>query len=183
MKFKIIILIMFIIIFLIISGCSNNNINSNTNKSSSEVGIESHSNYGAKGASQIEDPTLEQILIFSIQDEFFARSEYEYIINELGAKNPFSNIIKAEEKHINMLKPLFEKYNIEIPQDNSYDHIVYPKTITEALEMGVNAEINNIEMYEKFLSQKIPDDIRVVFEKLMNASKNHLEAFNRNLNR
>lgn len=36
-------------------------------------------------------------------------------------------------------------------------------------------------MYEKFLAQDIPDDIREVFEELMNASKNHLEAFKRRL--
>jgi rubrerythrin len=69
-----------------------------------------------------------------------------------------------------MLKPLFEEYNTEIPQDNSSDYIVYPETITEGLETGVIAEINNIAMYEKFLTQDIPDDIREVFEELMNAS-------------
>lgn len=84
------------------------------------------------------------MLVFAIQDEYLARSEYEHIINELGAQTPFTNIIKAEVKHIDMLKPLFEEYTIEIPQDNSSDYIVYPETITEGLETGVTAEINNI---------------------------------------
>jgi len=179
MKSRIIILTLLIAILLIIPACKNGG----TDIQSSNTDTQSTSSFGSEGSIQIEDPTLEQMLIFAIQDEFFARREYDYIINELGAKNPFTNIIKAEEQHISALKPLFDKYEITLPQDNSSEYIIYPETITEALETCVNAEINNIAMYEKFLSKELPDEVRTVFESLMNASKNHLDAFNRNLNK
>ena len=52
-----------------------------------------------------------------------------------------------------------------------------PATLNEANQIGVDAEINNIAMYEKFLEQELPDDVRTVFEKLKDASENHLAAF------
>jgi hypothetical protein len=183
LKTKKSLLIALIIISILISACSNNITSSNNDVPPSNTISEDHFSFGAEGASKIENPTSEQMLIFAIQDEYLARTEYDHIINEFGAQTPFTNIIKAEVKHIDMLKLLFEEYNTDIPQDNSSDYIVYPKTITEGLETGVTAEINNIAMYEKFLAQNISDDIREVFEKLMNASKNHLEAFKRKLDR
>ena len=179
MKFKMIIPLLLIAILIIIPACKSKS----TDIQSSDTVTQSASSFGSEGSMQIQDPTLEQMLIFSIQDEFLARREYDYIINELGAQNPFTNIIKAEEQHISALKPLFDKYGYKVPQDNSSEYIVYPETIAEALETCVNAEINNIAMYEKFMSKEIPDDVRTVFESLMNASKNHLEAFSKNLNK
>ena len=40
-------------------------------------------------------------------------------------------------------------------------------------------EIENIAMYERFLQQELPKDVRQVFESLKNASENHLRAFRR----
>ena len=58
-----------------------------------------------------------------------------------------------------------------------------PENIKTALEIGVQAELDNIAMYEAFLEEDLPEDVRDVFERLMAASKNHLEAFRRGLQR
>jgi hypothetical protein len=139
--------------------------------------------FGAKGAQQSSDPTLEQMLTYAIQDEYLARAEYRFIINEYGSVRPFSNIIQAEEQHINMLVPLFTTYGFAVPEDNAEEHIVVPKDLKEALETGVQAEIDNIGMYETFLNKSLPDDVRDVFERLKNASGNHLQAFRNALSR
>jgi hypothetical protein len=139
--------------------------------------------FGAKGAQQSSDPTLEQMLTYAIQDEYLARAEYRFIINKYGSIRPFSNIIQAEEQHINMLVPLFTKYGFAVPEDNAAEHIVVPKDLKEALETGVQAEIDNIGMYETFLNRPLPDDVRDVFERLKNASGNHLQAFRNALSR
>lgn len=139
--------------------------------------------YGAKGAEQANELTLEQMLVFAIQDEYLAHAEYEYIINKYGSTRPFSNIIKAEETHIDMLKPLLEKYGFKVPEDTGKDHILIPKDLKNAFETGVQAEIDNIAMYEKFLSQKLPDDVKSVFQSLKNASENHLRAFRNGLSK
>lgn len=139
--------------------------------------------FGSAGALANDDASIEQMLIYAIQDEYAARAEYEYLIEELGAGAPFTNIIKAEVTHIEMLVPLFSAYELEVPEDTSSEHLLPAKTITEALETGVIAEINNIDMYNLFLEQDLPDDIIEVFTSLRDASENHLQAFQRKLDR
>lgn len=149
----------------------------------SEAVINENPGYGATGSFENSDFSLEQMLVYAIQDEFLARAEYDYLITELNAGNPFTNIIKAEETHISILIPLFEKYDFETPEDTSAEHLIPATSITEALETGVLAEVNNIAMYELFLETDLPDDVRAVFIELRDGSENHLAAFERKLSR
>ena len=104
-------------------------------------------------------------------------------MSKYGEQKPFSNIIKAEEKHISDLKELFSKYNIPVPEDKSKDYVSIPESLNEAYKAGVKAEIDNIDMYEKFLKQDIPQDIKDTFTALRDASKSHLNAFEKNSNK
>ena len=140
-------------------------------------------NYGAEGAKSVEDYSLEDMLTYAIQDEYLARAEYEAIMNEYGEQRPFSNIIQAEETHIEELLPLFEEHGIEVPQDNAREHVVVPESVEEAFTTGVKAEEDNINMYEKFLQKDIPEDVAEVFAQLKKGSENHLAAFQRGLKR
>lgn len=139
--------------------------------------------FGAKGAEEATNPSIQQMLTYAIQDEYLARAEYELIIDKYGSIRPFSNIIKSEETHIDMLIPLFKTHGFPVPENTAAEHAVLPKDIKEALEIGVQAEIENIAMYEKFLGMELPDDVRVVFERLKKASGNHLRAFQNGLKR
>ncbi len=143
----------------------------------------SAADFGARGALKADDLTLSDMLTFAIQDEYLARAEYAQIIQEYGPIRPFIKIVKAEERHISYLSPLFEKYGYNVPEDSANDHVVIPQDIKTSLEIGVNAEIENIAMYESFLEKDLPEDVRVVFEKLQAASENHLRAFNNGLRR
>ena len=170
-------------ITFIMSGCLEQKQSETTPAKIQETLSSNSSNFGAAGASQEKQLTLEKMLTYAIQDEFLARAEYEHIINKYGDVKPFSNIIKAEESHIEMLKPLFSKYNFPIPVDNAKDHLITPTDIKESLKTGVQAEIDNIAMYERFLKEPLEADVKSVFTELLNASKNHLDAFQKNLNK
>lgn len=125
--------------------------------------------------------TLEEMLTYALQDEYAAEAEYIAIQEAFGVDNPFANIMRAEVTHQNELLPLFEAYGIAVPENTAADHVVIPATLQETYEIGVEAEIKNIAMYETFLAQDgLPEDVAAVFTSLMNASKNHLEAFTRN---
>ena len=137
--------------------------------------------FGAKGAEADAELTLNEMLIYAIQDEYLARAEYELIMSKHGTVRPFSNIIKAEERHIEWVKELLESHDYEIPADTAADYVVLPPDLKNAVETGVQAEIDNIAMYEKFLSKELPEDVRDVFEELKSASENHLRAFKNNL--
>lgn len=137
--------------------------------------------YGSTGALQATDYTLEDMLLYAIQDEYAARAEYDYILNTFDVTKPFSNIINSEETHISMLIPLFEAYGIELPEDTAEDHLITIESLEETFAIGVIAEINNIAMYNIFLeSEELPEDVYDVFVKLRDASENHLAAFEKN---
>lgn len=186
MKNKIYILIALIIALGLFAGCSVSQDNTKITslaitESAQPSDIDTEPGYGAVGSFENPESELEQMLVYAIQDEYLAKAEYEHLINELDAGTPFTNIIKAEENHISMLVPLFETYGFEVPEDTSADHIISVGSITQALEAGVQAEIDNIAMYENFLETDIPDDVRTIFIQLRDASKSHLTAFERKL--
>ena len=84
---------------------------------------------------------------------------------------------RRKKPHIAELKALYEVYGYDLPEDNASEYAVLPDSIDEALAIGVTAEENNIAMYEMFLKQDLPEDIKAVFIELRDASENHLAAF------
>jgi len=137
--------------------------------------------YGSTGALADEDLTLADMLTYAIQDEYLAHAEYVYIIDTFGSVRPFTNIIRAEEEHISQLIPLFTAYGIAVPEDTGSDYVGAVSSLTAAYQAGEAAEISNIAMYDAFLAQDLPDDVRIVFENLRDASENHLAAFRNHL--
>ena len=166
MKRNIVSLIILFILVMSIDSCAENVSN-----------IENQDTYGAKASKEDSDLELIEMLIYAIQDEYLANKEYELIMNKYGTQRPFSNIKKAEERHISMLKEVLFKNGIDIPKDDSSEYVKLPNSIDEAYRLGVEAEIENIAMYERFLQQELTVDARRAFEALKNASENHLRAF------
>ena len=139
--------------------------------------------FGAKGAEGKTALNVEQMLTYAIQDEYLARAEYELIIEEYGSIRPFTNIMAAEERHIEWVTELFDDYGYRLPKDTAHMYVMLPKDLKSSFETGVQAEIDNIGMYESFLQEDLPEDVRDLFERLQQASENHLRAFRNNLNR
>lgn len=137
--------------------------------------------YGSEGALGDDALTLADMLTYAIQDEYLAYAEYDQILSDFGSVRPFTNIIRAESTHIEALLPLFTAYGITAPADEGADRAVSVTALTDAFQAGVTAEVNNIAMYETFLDQNLPDNVRTVFESLMRASENHLRAFQNQL--
>ena len=108
-----------------------------------------------------------------------AEAEYAAIIEAFGVSNPFTNIIKAEVTHQDAVIGLYEARGMEVPEFEADEHVVLPDTLSEIYAIGIQAEINNIAMYDKFLQQDLDDDVRAVFEALRDGSVNHQAAFER----
>ena len=137
--------------------------------------------YGAVGALADNNLTMEEMFTYAIQDEYLAHGEYAYVLETFGDQAPFNNIVSAEAQHITEMTVLFEKYNLAVPADESADHIQRAADVREALDNCAAGEVDNIAMYNKFLEQDIPDDVRATFTALRNASEGHLQAFNKSL--
>jgi hypothetical protein len=133
--------------------------------------------YGYSAAIIDTNYTLEEMLDYAIQDEFVAQAEYNAIIGKLGSVRPFSNIVRAESTHINLLLPLFKTYGYTVPTNEAASFVTVPTSLTESYAIGIAAEKNNIAMYQAFIKEDLPADVQIVFERLLAASENHLKAF------
>jgi len=129
-----------------------------------------------------EDVNVSDILKAAIEDEYMARATYELIIEKFDVQRPFTNLVKAEENHINELLPLLETYGVVLEDKDYKATITLPETLSEVIALGITAEENNIKLYEEFLNKDLPDDVKAVFENLLNASNRHLNAFMRQEN-
>lgn len=124
---------------------------------------------------------LEKALVEALEDEYKARATYRSVISQFGEIRPFINIVESEERHIQALVSLFQKYEISIPADNYADRVKVPASVEEACQNGVQAEIENGEMYQRLLALTSEySDVQRVFLNLQRASQeNHLPAFQR----
>lgn len=120
---------------------------------------------------------LESMFTVLIKDEYRARAEYQAIIDEFGAQTPFTSLVRAETMHINALTRLFEVYGLDVPSDDGSKSAVVPDSLEEAYAIGVDAEKNNIALYDKYLDQDLPTNVERVFTNLQKASENHLATF------
>lgn len=137
--------------------------------------------YGSSAVVENQTYSLEQMLTYAIEDEYLAKARYTIDIEKFGNHRPFSRILEAEKRHISLLEPLFVRNNVPIPEDKAAQYVVIPDSLLAAMKAGVTGEQNNIHMYEIFLKQQLPDDVRVTFTLLRDAAQNHLKAFERNV--
>lgn len=124
---------------------------------------------------------LIEILTEAIEDEYKARATYRRVLEKFGDVRPFSNIVEAEQRHIDTLLVLFTEYGLRVPEDNWPDRVETPATLLAACQAGVAAEIDNAAMYDRLLaaSGDFPD-VQSVLHNLQRASReNHLPAFQR----
>lgn len=139
--------------------------------------------YGAKGALADKNLTINDMLMYAVQDEYLAHGEYLAIVDKFGSQKPYTNIISAEETHLAYLKEVYLAYGLDFPADESAGHIVVPANLLEAAETGVQAEIDNIAMYELFLTYDLPENVFEVFSALKSGSDSHLRAFQKQVDR
>jgi len=117
-------------------------------------------------------------LLEALDDEYMAWATYDRVISDFGEVRPFINIRDAEERHIQALCSLFISYEIPIPENTWPGRIARYKTLHQACEAGIAAEIKNGQMYERLLATTDKEDILAVLRNLQGASQQrHLAAF------
>lgn len=139
----------------------------------------------------------EDNLKFMREEEKLARDFYQTMYDKWGLR-PFYNISRSEQKHMDAIKSMLERYSITDPVKNSdrgvfedanlkslYSALIEQgnKSEIEALKSG--AEIEEIDIQDLIDAIKSTDneDLKFVYGNLLRASENHLRAFTRNLSR
>jgi rubrerythrin len=134
-----------------------------------------------KSGQEAPELSLGQVLTEALDDERKARATYEAVLARFGEVRPFSNIVQAEQRHEEHLLPLFERYDVAVPEDPwKAESIEIPASINESCRMAVDAEKSNVAMYDVLLASVTQDDVRGTLEMLRARSlERHLPAFER----
>ena len=128
----------------------------------------------------MKKPTLAEILNEALMDEYKARDSYQKIIETFGSVRPFINIVKAEQTHIELLLPLYEKHAVPLPVEPDPNRVSVPESLLAACQMGVEAELANVAMYDSLIAATDLPDVVDVLQRLQAASRDHhLPAFQR----
>lgn len=120
------------------------------------------------------------MVLEALNDEYKARAFYRLVIKTFGLIQPFVNIVEAEDTHARALEGLCARYGIPLPADD-WDRTLQPPTsVLEACQTGVEGEIENIAMYDRFLKSTESPDVKALFQRLQARSRDaHLPAFQR----
>ncbi|OIR02003.1 hypothetical protein GALL_158610 [mine drainage metagenome] len=124
---------------------------------------------------------LHQALCEALDDEYKARATYYAVIRAFGPVLPFANIIQSEQRHINMLLGVLDQRGLAAIDDPYGPDLPAPASLEEAYRAGVDAEIENVALYDRLLAAAEGDEtVRWVFRSLQRASQEcHLPAFQR----
>lgn len=125
------------------------------------------------------------------EEEKLARDVYTTLYNIY--KVPiFNNISKSEQTHMNAVKTLIERYNLDDPvKDNTVGKFTNPEftklyatlvergknSLKEALTVGTLIEDLDIKDLKEAMNRTNKTDIKIVYNNLLNGSKNHLRSF------
>jgi rubrerythrin len=127
---------------------------------------------------------LKDRLTEALEDEYKARATYQKVIEKFGLVRPFANIVEAEDRHVAALLSLFEQYRIPVPEDHWAARVTVPDTLAEACRKAIEAEKENMAIYDRLLAATPEPDVRRVLENLQAASRDrHLPAFERCISR
>ena len=95
--------------------------------------------------------TLEEALTAALDDEYRARATYRAVLDAYGDVRPFVNIVESEERHIQALGRLCERYDVKIPPDPWPSRVSAPESLEAACEAALEAERENGVLYEKLM--------------------------------
>ena len=142
-------------------------------------------------------PTLTPIEIEHItymrEEEKLARDVYLTLYDEYKARI-FRKISRSEQRHMNALKKLIDKYGLVDPVEDdirgSFTNPIFTKlyndlvekgetSYCDALQVGIDIEELDIEDIELALNDVEARDVTRILNNLLNGSYNHLNAFTR----
>jgi hypothetical protein len=130
-------------------------------------------------------------LSFMREEEKLARDVYLNLFDQWQSPL-FENIANAEQRHMDAVKAMLDKYALEDPADadslgsfantelqNLYDALMASGAVSylEALKVGALIEEVDIEDNELAIAATDNDDLTTLYANLLRGSRNHLRAF------
>jgi hypothetical protein len=142
-------------------------------------------------------PTSENLasdLTYMVEEERVAHDLYQVLADAHDGARPFSNIVRSEQRHVEAVRALLTAHGITDPtvgrEAGSYANTdlqaLYDASKTKgtsswtaAVQIGIAVEKQDIADLEKSLDRTQDAEVRRVYENLLAASRQHLDAFTR----
>jgi hypothetical protein len=130
-------------------------------------------------------------LLYMREEEKLARDVYLTLYEKWGMRI-FQNISGSEQTHMDAVKTLLDRYDLEDPAAGTvvgvftnptlqelYEQLIDEgsRSLADALRVGATIEEIDILDLEERIAQTDKSDIQLVYENLMRGSRNHLRAF------
>jgi len=139
-----------------------------------------------------EEPAPEEIaaLTYMVEEEKLARDVYNVLYDTWNIP-VFANIVQAEQRHMDAIISLLDKYGLDNPAvlepglfvnpdlQTLYANLITAGQTSEEEALLVGATIEDVDIFDllRELEQVDNEDITKVFENLLQGSENHLRAF------
>jgi hypothetical protein len=128
-------------------------------------------------------------LLYMREEEKLARDAYNQMYT-LWGQQVFQNIASSEQTHMDQVKLLLDRYGLADPAlepgkftdpalQALYNQLIAQGSVSldEALKVGILIEQTDISDLQARLAQTDNADIQLIYNNLMSASYNHLNAF------
>ncbi len=130
-------------------------------------------------------------LTYMVEEEKVARDVYNFLYETWGIP-VFANIANAEQRHMDAIISLLDKYGLDNPVTNLdagqfvnqelqtlYTNLIVAGQVDEEEALLVGATIEDVDIFDLLHELQVVDneDITRVFENLLKGSENHLRAF------
>jgi len=118
----------------------------------------------------------------ALADELRGEALYARVVKDHGDVRPFSNVVRAERRHAELLADLLKSRGLAVPDRaaTTAKPPAYP-SVKEACAAAVAFEAQNVALYDRLMAAgPLPDDVRRIFQHNRTASLDrHTKAFER----
>ncbi len=111
----------------------------------------------------------------ALQDEYRGEAMYSRVLKDHGGVRPFSNVVRAEQRHAACLEDLLKARGFPVP-DHRGATAEAPgfASVKEACAAAVEFETKNVALYDRLIAAgPLPDDVKLVFDHNRMASADH----------
>jgi hypothetical protein len=110
----------------------------------------------------------------ALQDELRGEAMYARVLKDHGDMRPFSNVIRAEQRHAAFLEDLLKARGLAVPAHPAGAEVPGYPSVKEACVAAVAFETQNVALYDRLLAAgPLPDDVKRAFDHNRVASLDH----------
>jgi hypothetical protein len=110
----------------------------------------------------------------ALRDELRGEAMYARVLKDHGDTRPFSNVIRAEQRHAAFLEGLLKARGLPVPAHPAGAEVTAYASVKEACAAAVEFETNNVALYDRLLAAgPLPDDVKQTFDHNRMASLDH----------